>query len=189
MHSIFYKWIKYVGGIPLLFLVACNNAPSNQWKKEAAKAVQELRGKTLSYPEAASCLFFNPAEVDSIQKAPLKAVLFIDGECGVCILKMNFWKSFCDSLYKETGFRLPVLIYAFARKGEFFRELMEEMDYRWVWLYDREQHFIRENKLWDDRLRAVLVDGEQKIILVGDPSFNEEMKKLYQETIQEYRER
>ena len=179
-------WKKYIfiliGCICSGVIAGCRSDES-RWKKTAEEVVRKYRGRHLVYPREARNLFFLPEAVDSVQRAPFKIVTFIDGDCGICSSKLAFWRDFVDSLRQKEGVNVPVLVYAYARKGEFFLEITENLKYNGIWLYDHDQRFVVENELSESLWQTVLVDQEDKILLIGDPVWNKALQKLYAETI------
>ena len=54
------------------------------------------------------------------------------------------------------------------------------------WQYDQDKAFIFKNNLFDTRLQTVLVDGNNTVLVIGNPYYNEKLKSLYLKTIKEY---
>ncbi|MDD2595860.1 MAG: hypothetical protein PHD11_08625 [Bacteroidales bacterium] len=115
---------------------------------------------------------------------PLKVVLYIDGDCSTCLLKIGFWKEFVSEMNKQKLFDFSVVVYAFSSFEENMRSyLKEEWNGLYQWQFDKNKSFITKNELYDIRLQTVLLDADNNVILIGDPLLNPTLRQLYSKTI------
>jgi len=148
--------------------------------------VTRYLGKTLFFPHT-DPEYFSEQEYFAAASLPLKVVLFLDGSCSVCLLKMNFWREFNKDLRSQGYNEIPIVVYAYI--GSAFEAIFREQhasQWEYAWQFDQAQTFISGNELYDARFQTVLVGLDNKILLIGDPTLNPKMRKLYMETILTY---
>lgn len=153
------------------------------WRYIATKAVKRYVGKPLILPYSDS---LNMTELDyhNMCDLPLKVVLYIDGDCSTCLLKIGFWKEFVSEMNKQKLFDFSVVVYAFSSFEENMRSyLKEEWNGLYQWQFDKNKSFITKNELYDIRLQTVLLDADNNVILIGDPLLNPTLRQLYSKTI------
>jgi hypothetical protein len=98
-------------------------------------------------------------------------------------MKISFWKEFISELNSK-GYRdIPVVMYASSFFEDNIRDYMEKEWSNHPWLFDANKSFIESNMLYDLRLQTVLLDSENRVILIGDPLLNPKLRELYMKTI------
>ena len=146
-------------------------------------AVNKHVGKTLILPYTDS-IYIDYDVYQKMFNAPLKIVAYVDGECSICLFYVTFWKDFIYELQNQ-GHEIQVIIYANSFYEDNLRNYMaSHWDY--PWLYDHDKAFVFRNTLYDTRFQTVLVNGNNTILLIGNPYFNEKLKSLYLKTIKDY---
>ena len=125
---------------------------------------------------------------DILANSSLKIATCFDGDCSFCVLKLDFWRRFMQSLEQE-DIQMPILIYAHSTNKENITQLMKVA---WPqgqpWIYDRNKNFIIANELYDDHFQTLLLNQKNEIILIGDPTLNKGMEDLFMKTILSYSE-
>lgn len=155
---------------------------NEKWENNVRNHVDRHVGKPLILPYTDS-LHVRKSDYLNICNLPLKVVNFLDGDCSTCLAKISFWKEFVSEL-NANGYRdVPVIMYAFSFSEENFRDYMNTAWEGRPWLFDKDSSFIVDNQLRDLRFQTVLLDSENKVVLIGDPLLNPELRKLYMETI------
>lgn len=111
-----------------------------------------------------------------------KFVTYIDGSCGICIDEMLEWKSI---VYQDSAC-VEFIFYFYAENIETYNILIEKcLDFDYPIIFDEKKKFLEENQLdeKDKIFTSLLLDKENKVLMVGNPIRNEEILKLYNKII------
>lgn len=155
---------------------------NEEWKATVQVAIDRYIGKPLNLPYVDS-LHVSESEYLAMCTLPLKIVNFLDGDCSTCLMKIHFWEEFVSELNAKRHINIPVMMYAYSYFEDNIRDYMnKEWDNR-PWQFDKNRYFIERNELYDLRLQTVLLDSENRVILIGDPLLNPKLRKLYMKTI------
>ncbi len=115
---------------------------------------------------------------------PLKIVDYLNGDCSMCFDKLDFWKKFLNDLALNHC-KIPILIYS----NSFCKEqLLENINGMWPypWIFDEKNQFLKDNELIDPLYQTMLLDKDNKVLIIGNPRHNDALKSLYIKTIQQY---
>ncbi|MCH5263711.1 MAG: hypothetical protein J1F42_12425 [Lachnospiraceae bacterium] len=161
----------------------------DEWEKYSRQTVEHFYGRKLILPMQDSVQNLSTIELKNIlTNSRLKIVTYVDVDCSICMLKLDFWRKFIQNLTKK-GARISILIYAHSTRKENLIPLMENI---WPqdqpWIYDQYKNFIITNELYDDHFQSLLLNQKNEIILIGDPTLNKGMEKLFMKSILSYSE-
>lgn len=161
--------------------------PHDEWEQYSRQTVEHFYGRKLILPMKDSVQNLSTSELKNIlTNNSLKIVTYIDIDCSICILKLNFWRKFIQDITQK-GVRISILIYVHSTHKENLTSLMENI---WPqdqpWIYDQHKNFIIANELYDDHFHSLLLNQKNEIILIGDPTLNKGMKKLFIKSILSY---
>lgn len=166
----------------LVTMVGCHRKKATpEWQAFTRHVVETYVNQTVSLPDSLPSQ--HPETIDSIYRAPLKIVVVVDLDCSTCLLKFDYWNQFADRLYQRKGIRIPLLFYINTCKSEKLDERMAAFTSH-PWVYDRQQAFNAANGLYDPQFQALLLDADQRILLIGSPVGNDKLEKLYEQTIE-----
>jgi hypothetical protein len=150
--------------------------------------VSEWDAKTLYFPKARiSLINFKHADSVNYGKKHARIVTAIDGSCSSCIQDLTNWKAFMQKAHQVNP---HITLDAYVSSGSFpFFEEMNEKDIHYYapLIYDLDNQFAARNKLPEDNkmYKAFLVDGDDKVILVGNPALSKAVSALYLNKIKE----
>lgn len=165
----------------LVLTGACGKKKATpEWESFARHVVETYLNQTVSLPD--SLPVQHPEIIDSIYRSPLKIVVVVDLDCSTCLLKFNYWNDFTERLYDRKGIRIPLLFYINTGCTDRLAERMAAFTTH-AWAYDGDQLFNALNGLYDPQFQALLLDAEQRIILIGSPMDNPKLEALYEKTI------
>ena len=147
----------------------------------------EWIGDTLYLPKMSEILY-----KDSVYKngepvnynAKLKIATLLSGECGACVDKIPFWEKFYQFI--DSKKEAEILFYIYTQNLNYFRtRLYKRMIHKYPLIIDKKFKFADSNKLppKDKRFQTFLLDSGNRIILVGNPVYNEKLMKLYKKEI------
>jgi hypothetical protein len=159
-------------------------------KSSVKKIVAEWTGKEVKFPAGMECF-----KMDSLVPCPdingdnYKILLYIDSAgCTGCRLQLGKWKNLIESA--DTLFsKKPEFILVFQTKhnGEKeIKQLMRQNGFGYpVFLDVGNSTFTINNFPKEQEYRCFLLDGENKVVMVGNPVLNRGIWELYKKQIAE----
>ena len=162
----------------LLIITACQNKK----KEEAINSVKEWIGKEILFPKNSIFTIRGKDTIDfSLNVSDYKIVSYIDtAGCTTCQLKLAEWQRFMNEVDAASSTHTPFIFYLYPKnvKDLLIEFRREAFDYP-VCL-DEKDEFNRLNKLAESKaLRTFLLDKENKIVAIGNPIENTNVKKFY----------
>lgn len=161
----------------LLVLFGACSSPVKESRE--ARVVKELMDKEMIFTDNMFAEVPNGDKLsqDVFQLKIPKIVAIVNYDCGPCRESIKKWKEYLSN--KDITFILIV------RGGdeEFYHEIQskESSSFRYIY-YDMGNVFELTNKIpQETRLRTFLINGENKIRIIGNPLFNKAIAKLYDE--------
>lgn len=166
----------------LFFFVACQNKN----KEEAISSVKEWMGKEILFPQNSIFTIRGKDTIDfNLNKSEYKIVSYIDtAGCTSCRLKLAEWQRFMNEVNSITSSHTPFVFYLYPKNTkdlliEFRREAFD-----YPVCLDETDEFNRLNQLAkSNTLRTFLLDKENKIVAIGNPIENPNIKKFYLKTL------
>ena len=164
--------------IGILILVACQDKK----REEAVSSVKEWLGKEILFPKNSVFTIRGIDTIDFVQNASnYKIVSYIDtAGCTTCQLKLAEWQRFMEEVDAASPIHTPFIFYLYPKEVkdlliEFRREAFD-----YPVCLDEKDEFNRLNKLAESKaLRTFLLDKENKIVAIGNPIENPNVKKFY----------
>lgn len=162
----------------LLIITACQDKK----KEEAINSVKEWIGKEILFPKRSVFTIRGKDTIDfSLNESDYKIVSYIDtAGCVSCQLKLTEWRRFMDEVDNASPTHTPFIFYLYPKEVkdlliEFRREAFD-----YPVCLDEKDEFNRLNKLAESKaLRTFLLDKENKIVAIGNPIENPNVKKFY----------
>ena len=166
----------------MLTILSCNKT-----KKETKKMVSQLMEDTLSLPIQGQILY-----KDSLYQknnainynAKFKITTLLWGDCHSCIADLEKWEDFY--LFTENNKNIELLFFLYTSDLEIFKKSLYTKDiHKYPLIIDPQNKYIVRNNLSIDNkmYQTFLLDSNNKVILVGNPIYNEKLMKLYKEEI------
>jgi hypothetical protein len=183
-------------GIILLSIVLFSSCATKShdayWNQIAENAVEDFIGKTMNITDSLSRISFNT--LDSVLlftevQPVLKMVTYIDGTCGACLISLNFWQSFMAKVYQK---RKDCVFYILVNWPDEINEASNpllEYKFTYSWYIDKYCSFFSNYEIYDKRLQAVLLNQQNEVLLIGEPSLNPRLGEFYLSTILDYKNR
>lgn len=170
--------------IPLLFLLLSLHACTSKSKKDM-EYVKGWHGKKISLPsESDSLLFGRDSVVYDYSSFPYKIVLVIGKEqCISCKFDVAKWQELIQQVDSITSFKVgfvfvlePIYqhdVYVMLRSHQFMTPVF----------IDTNNTFRSMNKISDNDSHVWLLDSNNRIIYIGDPTVNQKINKEYMELV------
>lgn len=174
--------------LPILFtltclLFSCNNSREN----EVALSLEEWIGKELIIPDDLIYIIKEDTVSYDIYSSNYKIFTFIDSsQCTSCSLKLQQWANIMEefSILTEEGVNL-IMILSPSNEADAHLALYRS-GFKYPVSFDRERSVKRLNALSSDNLfHTFLLDADNRIVAVGNPATNPNVKKLYKNIIAE----
>lgn len=181
------KAFKFFSNFTYLFFTIILFTKCTEENKEAKQTIV-YKQHTILLPD--SLVIYNPfkTKIDSteIAKSPLKIYSFIDVSCPSCLSSFKKWKSFVN---QKREFNIPVILICQSEDNyELLKYLCEEKDIPELpvpFYFDTKNQFFKKNKFLNaaPNEHTVLVDENNLVLLKGDPTLSENIKKSYLDVI------
>ena len=166
----------------LTFLYSCKK---NDRKNEAQKVVTEWIGKKIEFPADIRCLSMGKDTICPTANNSYRILVYTDSVgCTTCKLRLSTWKD----ILQETDSLLPgkvTFLFYFHPKSE--KELIHLLKRDW---FDHPVFIDNKNKI--DQLnnfpsqmeyQCFLLNQDNEVVLVGNPTLNPKIWELYKQTI------
>lgn len=167
----------------------CLSACIEQGKKrtDIRSLAKEWDGKEVRFPEK---IYFTRYVTDTVpydfKQSDYKIVLYMDSiGCLGCKLKLHRWKQLMADFDSTCQTSISYLFFLDTKRLEKIEETLEENRFDHPVCIDVNSEFQRLNHVpEDDRFHAFLLNKENRVVAVGNPVTNEEIKVFYKKVMQ-----
>lgn len=164
----------------ILLLLSICSCKEQAIKKEISRII----GTKVEIPEGLQAMLYGKDTIVDFSNSDIKmVVLYKDMLCSVCQLsQMEEWVDFLDIAY-ASGNAFQIL-FIFSPLEDDIPKLYREMrisTFPYPIILDYNKSFISDNPEYprDINYNIVLINSENRIIAVGNPLYNEQLKNLY----------
>ena len=181
------KEFLYIIGLLVIGIPSCKQ---DKRREDAIKIVAEWTGKEIKFPQGLSCTSIGKdTTCVHLYNDNFKIVLYVDSTgCTSCNLKLSEWNTILresDSVFT----RKPEFVFFFHPKMKNGRELqfiLHQYGFRHPVFIDIENEIGKINKFPSQpEYQCFLLDKDNKVIMVGNPSLNTAIWTLYKSEINE----
>ena len=181
---------KYISIIIIALIAACFSSCKDKQKDDATKIVAEWTGKEIKFSKDLYCtsMGIDTTCVD-LYSDNYKILLYVDSlGCTSCRLKLTKWKKIINE--SDTIFSTPPeFIFFFQPKQKEVEELQsifKSNAFRHPVFVDKENKINMLNNFPSKvEYQCYLLDKDNKVIMVGNPSYNSGIWTLYKKVITE----
>lgn len=171
---------KYILSIlaSLLVVVACQDRK----REEAVSSVKEWLGKEILFPKNSVFTIRGKDTIDfALNASNYKIVSYIDtAGCTTCKLKLAEWQRFMEEVDAASPTHTPFIFYLYPKEVKDLLIEFRREAFNYPVCLDEKDEFNRLNKLAESKaLRTFLLDKENKIVAIGNPLENPNVKKFY----------
>ncbi len=178
----------FICALIAIVMSCCTKKKNNNSIIDSAQAmINESMGKKIVFPKELIYSPLNVLDSTSIINAKLKIYAFVDASCGSCISKIELWDQFLEM---NNHLEVPVIIVCRSDDNfELFEYLLENemtgIDEDIIFLYDEKDKYLISNQFMEEyaHLRAVLTDHENRMLLIGNPVYNQSLLDRYVKAI------
>ena len=183
-------YTKLIIVIAVTICTICFSSCENKLKKDAAKIVNEWTGKEIKFPQGIHCTSMGrDTTCLDLYSDNYKILLYVDSHgCTSCRLNLSKWKEIINE--SDTVFlRPPEFIFFFQPKQKDEKELQQifrSNGFRYPVFIDKENEINKINKFPSKpEYQCFLLDKDNKVVVVGDPSLNRGIWDLFKRIITE----
>ena len=163
-------------------LASCQKSP----KEAMLRLVQEWNGKEIKFPARSVFTIQGKDTVDfEFKNADYKVVTYIDSMgCTSCKLQLHRWKQLVAEVDSLTEGRVPFLFYFHPKDMKELRYLTRRDKFIYPVCFDEQDEINRLNQFPSVMdFQTFLLDKDNKVVAMGNPILNPNIKDLYLEVI------
>lgn len=168
--------------ILLLFLFSCQDKK----KEEIKHLISKWQGKEIQFPQDMVFMRFNSDTIyHTIPNSSHKVLVYVDSiGCTSCKLQLPRWKEliqYIDSTSQET---VPFLFFFHPNDKNEIRYLRKREGFNTPVCFDQSDKLNQLNHFpTDNRYQTFLLDKANKVLIIGNPIHNSNIKDLYLQEI------
>lgn len=165
----------------LVFLIITACKVNN--KKNESLIIEKWSGKKIYFPEK---IVFTTNLIDTttfkFSQSKLKVLIYADTtDCMGCKLQLNKWKEFMTTINTVTTDTIPFLFFVFPKDMEELEYLIRSENFNYPICVDTNDQLNKLNHFSSDV--TFLLDENNRVIAVGNPTLNFDIKNLYLEKV------
>lgn len=163
-------------------LFSCEN--SNQ--KNISHLLQKWKGKELLFPNDSMIILSGTDTIPFLKtKAQYTIVSYIDSMgCISCKLRLPMWKSFIEQLNSAFPNQVSVLLFLCVKNNKELLHILKRDQYNYPVCIDKNDNFNKLNHFpVEIPFQTFLLDRDNKVIAMGNPIINENVRELYMNII------
>ncbi|MDR1221453.1 MAG: hypothetical protein LBL07_01055 [Tannerella sp.] len=173
-----------------MLIVLCFSSCKNKQKSDAIKIVAEWTGKEVRFPEGIPCTSMGKdTACPDLYNDNYRIMLYVDSlGCTNCRLKLSEW----NKIMKESDtvfIRKPEFVFFFQPKKADEKDLQHifrQNGFRHPVFIDKENEIGKLNKFSSKpEHQCFLLDRDNKVIVIGNPSLNPGIWTLFKKIITE----
>ncbi|PVH25662.1 hypothetical protein [Sphingobacterium corticibacter] len=171
--------------IVLLLISAASCTYKNDNSNKLASTIQDLLGNVVHL--ATPSLVYNEDNYNQFSYTDYKIVVYTDSaDCVDCMFKLDSWKEVISDF--ETNFQNTVSFYFFFHPAarEHIENLLIKENFKYPIFIDTDNKFYNSNKIpASGLLRCFLLDKNNRIVSVGNPTLASGAWRLYREIVKD----
>lgn len=148
-------------------------------------AVVDLLGRTISFP-AGTGFRIKDTPLNSIgYNYDYTIINVIDSaDCTSCKMRLGFWKATLNRLNSQSDISVNFIMVLSGTDSKEAEIALKRYDFNETVIFDPERKFSEFNNLSrEDKYSTLLLDSDNKILAIGNPTQNPKIKRLYQSLI------
>ncbi|MBR5205421.1 MAG: DUF1573 domain-containing protein [Paludibacteraceae bacterium] len=169
---------RILGLCVCLFFASCEESE----KERLSRLVKEWEGKEILFPAHSTFTIQGKDTVDfDFKNATYKIVTYIDSVgCTSCKLQLHRWKELVKEVDSLTNGNVPFLFYFHPKDMKELRYLTRRDGFAYPVSFDEKDDFNRLNHFPSEMMfQTFLLDKENRVIALGNPVQNPNVKGLY----------
>ena len=151
-------------------------------RSNVEKVLKEWKNKEIIFPDTSVfTVYVKDTATLNYNNAAFKIVSYVDlSECSACKLNLASWKQYISELNSVVKIKVPVLIYIYTKDIMTLRYFLRRDAFCYPVCVDTTDTFNRLNKFEkDERFQTLLLNRNNRVIAVGNPATNPQVKQMY----------
>ncbi|MBQ4621470.1 MAG: DUF1573 domain-containing protein [Bacteroidaceae bacterium] len=176
-------WPKICIAASVAFVIA---ACDDDYRETIARTVEQWQGRTVQMPEGAVFTVQARDTVAMDMYAPAhKVLVYVDSTgCTSCRLQLHEWKKFIAEVDSATDGRVPFLFFLSPKSVEEAHFITRRDDFTYPICVDMQNRLDSLNRFpEEDMFHTFLLDGENRVAVIGNPIHNRSVRNLYMKTL------
>lgn len=178
---------KIIGYTSLLFLVlTMSSCKKKNQTKDIVKIITEWQNKKIAFPDDMIFTYYGQDTIEyKIPQSEYKILLYVDSiGCTSCNLNLNQWSKFITEIDSLTSNQVPVLIFFHPKDKREIVHLLKRDAITIPVCFDMDDKLNTINNFpTRGDLQCFLLDKEDKVVGIGNPINNPQIKEMYREQI------
>lgn len=181
--------MKRIFEFALAVIIVCllsHSCKKDNEKIKIESIVKEWTGKKIIFPESIPCISLDKdTTCISPQSTPYKILVYVDSTgCTSCKLHLYKWNTLIREVEREISDLVNFQFYFQPKDKKELTFLFRRDDFNHPVYIDEENKLNKYNNLpTDDRFQTFLLDENNKVVLIGNPTANTKIWELYKKTI------
>lgn len=154
-------------------------------KAEAEKIVAEWMGKEIILPDDIRCTYLGRDTICPDSNTPYKVLVYTDSTgCTSCKLQLYKWNTFIQEAESEMAGKVSFHFYFQPKDEKELKFLLRRDNFSQAVYIDNGSKLNAANKISDNmNYQCFLLDKDNKVILIGNPTLNPKIWDLYKQSI------
>ena len=168
-------------GFYLIILFSCNNDNRNM----TVDIVTRFINKELIIPDTIDMYIFDKRmkSKNMSHRNKLSIITFVNGNCGKCVEQMLLWDEYMNKYNLKDSISLLIFVNAFDYS--IFEYHTQKAEFKYPVIHDRNNCFFISNNLPEKiHFQTFLVDSNNIVQAIGNPTINSNISDLYLKIIQ-----
>ncbi|MBK5722165.1 DUF1573 domain-containing protein [Dysgonomonas sp. Marseille-P4677] len=163
----------------------CYLVKKDDKKAQAEKIVAEWIGKEIILPTDIGCTYLGRDTVCPENNTPYKVLVYTDSTgCTSCKLQLYKWNTFIQEAESEMARKVSFHFYFQPKDEKELKFLLRRDNFTQTVYIDNESKLNAINKIPDNiSYQCFLLDKDNKVIIVGNPTLNPKIWDLYKQSI------
>lgn len=167
----------------LLFLLVLLNSCKENSTERITNLVKKWNGKEIFFPSYAyfTTLGHDTVRLDFIEKSSYSIVTYVDSiGCISCKLKLDRWTSFIQVMDSIASLNVPIYFFLHPSNTKSMINVLKQYKFNYPVCIDEKDSFNLLNHFpIDMNFQTFLLDKNKKIVAIGNPVLNPQIKELY----------
>lgn len=178
---------KTICKVCIVFLLGVSSisCKKDDKKTEAEKIVAEWMGKEIILPDDIRCTYLGRDTICPDNNTPYKVLIYTDSTgCTSCKLQLYKWNTFIQEAESEMTGKVSFHFYFQPKDEKELKFLLRRDNFSQAVYIDNGSKLNAANKISDNmNYQCFLLDKDNKVILIGNPTLNPKIWDLYKQSI------
>lgn len=167
----------------LFLMILCLSC--NSRKQEINRTIKEWSNKTIIFPPSLQAkVYGKDTNAYELLNRKYKILLHVDSTgCSPCKLGLHSWTKLIES-YQPYQDSVSFILVAHVLNPRKMEIICRENQFIYPIFYDIDGKMDKANAFpQDEKFRCFLIDSNNKVLAIGNPTQNQDIKKLYDNLI------